>query len=207
MKPCAMAALSLPRKSGAFPHAKRSEPPKRWKSSSVAKVVALYVESKSHYYALGADCYDAKRDARTYAGNLPVVAHPPCGPWGRLAHQCTKDDPELAILAVAQVRRCGGVLEHPATSRLWAHLVLPPADSLFPDEFGGRTYLINQGDYGHRAPKATFLYAVGLPPCPFVLPTGFDPGGRVQLMGSPERRRTPLLLAQKLVTWAAQVRA
>lgn len=166
------------------------------------KVAALYVESRGHYQAL-ADCYDAQRDARTYAGDLPVVAHPPCGPWGRLSQFSTKDDPQLARIAVRQVREFGGVLEHPAHSRLWDEFQLPPPDSLFADEFGGRTYVINQGDYGHRAPKETWLYAVRLAPCPLRAPTGFDPGFRVNNMGAPERRRTPEPLARILVAWAA----
>lgn len=164
-------------------------------------VVALYVETRGHYQALGLDCWDAKRDARNYAGASKVIAHPPCGPWGRLSQFCTKDDPALALHAVEQVRRWGGVLEHPAFSRLWEACGLPEPDTFFPDEFGGRAYAINQGDYGHRAPKATWLYAVGLPPCPLKAPTGFDPGHRVNNMGAPERRRTPEPLARELVNW------
>lgn len=165
-------------------------------------VAALYVSPRTPYLALGCDCYDALRDARLYEGPLPVVAHPPCGPWGRLRQFCTKDDPELAIIAVRQVRQFRGVLEHPAHSRLWAAMQLPPPDSLFPDEFGGRTYAVDQGDYGHRAPKPTWLYAVGLGPCPFKLSSGSDPGGHIELMGRAERIRTPMPFAAALVTWA-----
>lgn len=166
-------------------------------------VAALYVSPRTPYLALGCDCYDERRDARTYEGPAPVVAHPPCGPWGKLRQFCTKDDPELAIIAVRQVRQFGGVLEHPAHSKLWDAMGLPPPDSLFPDEWGGRTYAIDQADFGHRAPKATWLYAVGVGPCPFNAPRGTDPGGRVEFMGKTERIRTPMPLAQALVTWAA----
>lgn len=165
-------------------------------------VAALYVCTRTPYRHLGVDCYDERRDARLYEGPHPVVAHPPCGPWGKLRQFCTKDDPELAIIAVRQVRQFGGVLEHPAHSRLWEAMGLPLPDSLFPDEFGGFAYAIDQGDFGHRAPKATWLYAVRLGPCPLSAPRGHDPGGRVELMGKRERIHTPLPLARELVEWA-----
>lgn len=166
-------------------------------------VAALYVSRTTPYRHLGVDCYDERRDARLYEGPHPVVAHPPCGPWGRLAQFCTKDDPELAIIAVRQVRQFGGVLEHPAHSRLWSAMGLPLPDSLFPDEFGGCAYAIDQGDFGHRAPKPTWLYAVRLAPYPFRAPRGHDPGGRIELMGKTERIHTPRPLAAALVTWAS----
>ena len=82
-------------------------------------VAALYVDPRGPYpKLLGPEmCWDEQRDARTYAGPWPVVAHPPCGPWGRLRHMCTKQDGSLAMLAIAQVRRWGGVLEQPAACR------------------------------------------------------------------------------------------
>lgn len=50
-------------------------------------VAALYVDPRGPYpKMLGVECWDEARDARTYAGPHPVVAHPPCGPWGRLRH-------------------------------------------------------------------------------------------------------------------------
>lgn len=165
-------------------------------------VAALYVESGGKYPHLAAQWFDEERDARTYRGPLPVVAHPPCGPWGRLATFCKHDDPELARTAVHQVRQFGGVLEHPAGSRLWREFMLPAPDSLFEDEWGGRTYEVAQGDYGHRAPKLTWLYAVRLGPCPFHLPRR-DPGHRVALMGAPERRATPIEFARALCAWAS----
>lgn len=166
-------------------------------------VTALYVEPRGPYPALVADWYDQQRDARSYAGPLPVVAHPPCERWGKLSHFSQNDTRELAIIAVDQVRRFGGVLEHPASSKLWQECGLPPPDDMWPDRFGGRTYEISQGDYGHKAPKLTWLYAVRLGPCPFRLPSGFDPGGRVELISKFARKATPFLLASQLVAWAA----
>jgi hypothetical protein len=68
------------------------------------------------------------------------------------------------------VRLCGGVLEHPAGSRLWKEAELP-LHGEFPDKFGGFTIEIDQYDFGHVAHKQTKLYICGvsysqLPPMP-----------------------------------------
>lgn len=167
----------------------------------MAEVVALYVEPRGPYPQLCREWYDADRDARTYAGPWPVVAHPPCETWGRLRHFSTKDTHDLALHAVAQVRRYGGVLEHPAESTLWKECGLPEPEGMFADFFGGRSYEIMQGDFGHAAPKRTWLYAVRLGPCPFHLPRGGQQG-RVERMTRFARKATPAPLAQMLVTWA-----
>src|SRR5690606_5261243 len=64
------------------------------------------------------------------------------------------------------VRRYGGVLEHPEGSHAWrAHeLNLPPRAGgwVVADWDGGWTCCVEQGHYGHRARKATWLYAVGV---------------------------------------------
>lgn len=117
------------------------------------------------------DCWDAERDARKYEGPDPIVAHPPCGPWGRLRHLYRGDEHDCAPRAVGQVRRWGGVLEHPAGSLLWNH-GLDPADEYIglpePDEgvdrFDGHTVEVNQVEWGHCARKATWLYIVGVAP-------------------------------------------
>jgi hypothetical protein len=50
-------------------------------------IAALYVETGGCYYGLpDVDPWDLARDARTYAGPWPVVAHPPCERWGRYWH-------------------------------------------------------------------------------------------------------------------------
>ena len=47
-------------------------------------IAALYVESRGVYAGLpDVDLWDRDRDARTYAGPWPVVAHPPGARWGR----------------------------------------------------------------------------------------------------------------------------
>ena len=54
-------------------------------------VAALYVEPKGCYVGVpGVDPWDEARDARTYAGPHPVVAHPPCQRWGRFWHGSTR---------------------------------------------------------------------------------------------------------------------
>lgn len=126
-------------------------------------VAALYIDAAGPYSAmLGVECWDRTRDARKYTGPHPIIAHPPCGPWGRLWRHCRHQDPTLAPLAVQQVQRYGGVLEHPVDSRLWRHCQLPRPGE-FSDLCGGWTMVVDQVAWGHPARKRTWLYVVGLP--------------------------------------------
>lgn len=129
---------------------------------SLRTVAALYVDPKGQYVSMpGVDCWDEKRDAMTYWGPHPIVAHPPCGPWGALYKFCTKQNPACGPIAVAQVRKFGGVLEHPRGSKLWAHCQLPKPNEV-QDKFGGFTVEIKQCHYGHKGEKLTWLYICGV---------------------------------------------
>ncbi len=141
-------------------------------------VVALYTDPRGPYpRLLGlASCFDGSDrrpsmsyfdgpfDATLYRGPGPIVAHPPCGPWGGLRRQYKGSDHALAPLAVVQVQTWGGVLEHPAHSGLWK--VAPdlpgPGDPI--DVWGGFTLEIDQCDWGHCARKRTWLYVVAETP-------------------------------------------
>lgn len=138
-------------------------------------IAALYVETDGAYVGLpGVECWDEARDARRYAGPWPVVAHPPCERWGRFYHGSPRKPHQLKLgadggcfaAALAAVRRWGGVLEHPADSRAWAHygLTPPPRGGGWhaADFAGGWTCYVEQGFYGHQARKATWLYACGV---------------------------------------------
>lgn len=135
-------------------------------------VSALYVRSDSVYKTLpNVDAWDAERDARNWPGGSTVVAHPPCGQWGRLRSfaNVNLEEKSLAVLAV---RSCGGVLEHPIYSTLWKACGLPLPGIV--DKWGGYTLPILQQWWGHPAEKATWLYIVGCPPenlpeIPFVM--------------------------------------
>jgi len=141
----------------------------------VMQVAALFCRADSVYKTLpGVDVWDADRDARAYDGPWPVVAHPPCRAWGNFAMfaKPRPDERNLARLAVALVREFGGVLEHPFGSRLWPAQGLPAGQER--DQFGGRTLVIDQHWWGHRAQKRTKLYIVGcepadVPPIPMKL--------------------------------------
>ena len=129
------------------------------------RVAVLFARADSIYKTLpDVEVYDVERDARTYDGPWPVVAHPPCRAWGRLRHMSNPrpDERNLARLAVALVREFGGVLEHPSASTLWSAQQLPKAGQR--DAFGGWTLPISQKWWGHRAEKATLLYVVGCAP-------------------------------------------
>jgi hypothetical protein len=119
----------------------------------------------------GVDPWDEQRDARTYPGPWPVVAHPPCQRWGRYWHGSTRkphqyakgDDKGCFAAALSAVRQWGGVIEHPAHSHAWlAHgLPWPPAVGGWQrDSMGGWCCQVEQGHYGHPSRKATWLYAV-----------------------------------------------
>lgn len=173
-------------------------------------VAVLFARSDSHYKALpGCDVWDIERDARRWPGGAPVVAHPPCRAWARL-RQFAKprpDEKQLAIWAVDQVRRFGGVLEHPEASTLWKEAHLPAIGGF--DEFGGWTLPISQKWWGHRAEKKTWLYIVGcrpadIPLMPLVLGeathvvglwSGRDKARCRPSIGKAEREHTPPDLA------------
>ena len=102
------------------------------------------------------------------------MAHPPCRAWGKLFYfaKPRAGEKELGPFAANQVRRFGGVLEHPKDSKLWAAAGLPVPGQV--DAYGGWTLPISQHWWGHRAEKMTWLYIVGckpqdIPPIPLHL--------------------------------------
>jgi len=136
-------------------------------------IAALYVETNGHYLGIpDVDPWDIRRDARGYAGSDPVVAHPPCSRWCRLAGLVEArwghkrgDDGGCFAHALESVRRCGGVLEHPAYSDAWAafDLPVPPRSGGWVRGLcGGWSCHVEQSRYGHVAKKATWLYAYGV---------------------------------------------
>ncbi len=126
-------------------------------------ISALYVRSDSIYYSLGIDCWDIIRDARTWQGGNAIIAHPPCRSWGQLSHfaKPRSDEKQLAIDCINLIRKFGGVLEHPRSSKLWDVMNLPKAGSI--DEFEGYSICIDQNWFGHKAQKSTLLYIKGCP--------------------------------------------
>jgi hypothetical protein len=138
-------------------------------------VAALYVDPEGVYAGLpDVEVWDDERDARTYAGPWPVVAHPPCARWCRLAGMIETrygyrvgDDDGCFAAALAAVRRFGGVLEHPAHSLAWPAFGLPrPAVNGWAERMGdpGFATEVEQGQYSHALKKPTWLYAVGIEP-------------------------------------------
>ena len=139
-------------------------------------IAALYVQTDGVYYGLeGVDPWDEARDARLYAGPYPVVAHPPCARWGRYwgggpsakVKRKLGDDGGCFAAALEAVRKWGGVLEHPEASHAWRvfGIPTPPRDGGWIGLLdGGWTCCVEQGHYGHRARKATWLYAHGFVP-------------------------------------------
>jgi hypothetical protein len=93
-------------------------------------IAVLFARDDSRYKDFNMyDVYDINRDARTFCKKMPVIAHPPCRAWGMLSHMANprEGEKQLAYLALAQVRLNGGILEHPAGSRLWKEAPLPLA--------------------------------------------------------------------------------
>ena len=140
-------------------------------------IAALFVQPNGCYAGMPwIDAWPEARDARAYDGNLPVVAHPPCQLWGNLAavnyarwggeHNRPGNDKGCFAAAISHVRRCGGVLEHPASSKAFtAHDLTPPVSMGWQRVMcGGWVCEVWQSAYGHRANKATWLYYYGTTP-------------------------------------------
>ena len=179
-------------------------------------VAVLYVDPLGPYPRLVHHWYDATRDARTYDGPWPVVAHAPCGPWSSLRSLSRETTKDAAPHALAVVRRWGGVLEHPCGSLLFREYRMPFPGEL-PDGFGGVTVEIDQCDWGHVARKRTWIYVVGcreLPPMPARRrPTHWCSGGGtgrgrtppgIKVCSAQQRRRTPPAFAAWLLELAAR---
>jgi hypothetical protein len=139
----------------------------------IQDVAALFVDPRGSYPSVVEHWWDERRDARTYSLSLPIVAHPPCQRWCRLAglvearwgHKRGEDGGCFAS-ALASLRRVGGVIEHPAYSDAWAAHGLPRPPTGAGWVPGARvlewTCYVEQWRYGHKAKKATWLYYLGL---------------------------------------------
>jgi hypothetical protein len=137
-------------------------------------VAALYVDPKGVYAGLpDVEVWGEKRDARTYAGPWPVVAHPPCARWSRLAGFTEArfglkrgDDGGCFAAALKAVRKWGGIIEHPAYTDAWKAFGLPRPSTWYGWTTSlldpGATAYVEQGRYGLPVKKATWLYAVGV---------------------------------------------
>lgn len=196
-------------------------------------VSVLYVDPRGVYPKLVADWWDEARDARNYAGPNPVVAHPPCSRWCRLAkfieHRCghrVGDDGGCFRSALSSVRSFGGILEHPSHSIAWDEFRLPDLQTQPYDNYGGHTIEIEQVAWGHKARKTTWLYIVGIPvarvvdaafpwmnrgPWAHYEPTaeighGMHKRRNYPRIGDREASRTPLAFAEWLIELAAQAR-
>lgn len=180
-------------------------------------VAVLFCDPKGIYAELpGVELWDAARDARSYAGPHPVVAHPPCHLWTNLAyvnykryggeHNRPGNDGGCFAAALCAVRKWGGVLEHPAFSRAWAlHGLHNPIVG---------TWLNNvtevwQNAYGHKARKRTWLYATNPLPANWERKPGthqcgwFGRNGRKKTtLSKKEASATPRAFAEYLVSLA-----
>lgn len=177
-------------------------------------VSALFVDRKSIYKELLADCWDIDRNAAGWPGGNAIIAHPPCRTWCRLKHfaQHIPGEKALAIKSIEWVRQWGGVVEHPKGSDLWKELKLPTGKK--KDEWGGYTVSVDQSWFGHRARKSTLLYIVGcqatdLPAIPIsfdaiqrVVSISTKKGGSLPEVTRSERSATPFALAKWLIQTA-----
>lgn len=139
-------------------------------------VAALFVDAKGHYPTLVREWFDVARDARTYAGDIPVVAHPPCQLWVNFAalnfkryggeHNRPGNDGGCFAFALATVRRCGGVLEHPAFTNAWAAHGIAKPTGIGWKKIGVCEWVCEvwQSAYGHPARKRTWLFYCGTNP-------------------------------------------
>jgi hypothetical protein len=172
-------------------------------------VAALYVDPNGVYANLpDVEIWDKARDARFYAGPWPVVAHPPCARWSRLAGFTEArfgykrgEDGGCFEAALHAVRTYGGVLEHPAYSAAWARFELPRPAAYYGwtlDMFnlGGASCYVEQGRYGLPVKKATWLYVYGVDLDEAQLRWGFTPDSDGELGGGMDNWRPQISYTQ-----------
>jgi hypothetical protein len=204
-------------------------------------VCALFVDPEGIYPKLlgPENCWDETRDARTYPGPHPVVCHPPCNlfvnmaavNWKRYGRQKPAwypggTDGGCFESALQNVRKYGGILEHPAFTHAWSKYHIDPPSCIDPEVRGwyenywaggvsgpgGDTYYtceVWQSAYGHRARKRTWLLYSGSRP-PFELNWSREPGTcqigwfdrQKPTLSKREANATPVAFAQELIKLA-----
>lgn len=171
-------------------------------------VAVLCAQNRSVYRLIGGvEIYDQTRDARTFPGGVPVVAHPPCRAWSAYcAHQSKPavGEKELGLWCADQVRQCGGILEKPAHSRLFEAARLPlPGWAARGDSW---SIEVMQVWWGFPQLKKTWLYFSKINPAQVNWPLRLHGQGgdkrTWQLLSKESRSRTPLPMAQWLVDHA-----
>ena len=157
-----------------------------------------------------ADPYDKHRDARSYTGSSPIVAHPPCRSWSAFCrHQAKPErlEAELGIWCCELLKQNGGVLEQPAWSHLFraAGLPLPgeaPSNGLF-------SVRVDQAWFGYPTKKKTWICFAHidnpLDP-PLKLRAGGGDRRRMAVMSKNQRSETVLEMAQWLLQNAMRAR-
>jgi len=195
-------------------------------------LTALFVEKNGCYWDIpGIDPWDISRDARLYQGPHPVIAHPPCERWGNFAQgsmlkktYTLGDDGGCFQSALNSVLKYGGILEHPAYSRAWPYFGIDAPEKTGWKKIGTNewTCQVEQGNYGHRARKKTWLFFVGQKnppeliwtPCPQRLPEkrlaerGYESARRcgiVANMSRKQRQQTPKLFRDLLIHIARNI--
>lgn len=127
------------------------------------RTIVLFTQNGSVYDELYCDTYPIERNALTCKSSRPAIYHPPCRTWGRL-RQFTHFHPGehlLAVWSIIRIWRYGGVLEHPAGSKLWSLMGLSMPGSK-ADINGGISLSVNQSWFGHKCEKNTWVYIKGL---------------------------------------------
>lgn len=182
-------------------------------------IAALFVEKNGCYYGLpDVDPWDKTRDARRYEGPWPVVAHPPCDRWHQLSAVNHKrwgykinEDGQCFASALSNVRRFGGVLEHPAESRAFKFYGVPePTARGWQLTINGDWVTeVDQAAYGHRAKKRTWLIYNGTnapPSLNWRITAGTHQIGNFDLvrpqLPKPERAATPIAFRDLLISIA-----
>lgn len=177
------------------------------------EITVLFTMNNSIYDQLGCNTYNKERNALTWEGGKPAIYHPPCRAWGKLKHfaKPTPGEKELALWSIANIRKWGGILEHPWGSDLF-RTILPRPGTI--DEFGGSTIVIDQRWFGHQVQKRTGIYIVGIKPKDIPkTPLNFDlithtlggskPGYKE--ISKKARSATPIKLAKWLIEICASI--
>lgn len=169
-------------------------------AGALAPVAVLFVRPGSVYKAIpGCRTYGLPmQDARNYPGGMPIVAHPPCRAWSCLKAFARPRPGErrLAVWSVLQVRRNGGILEHPKGSGLWRSMCLPKP-GCDPDAWGGWTIEVDQFHFGHKARKRTWLYIVGTADVPSMPHRDGEPTHVIDRPGRRRKTERPNTAGQK----------